>query len=124
MPILTNSKFTTASVSVASTSADASATLLYTCPANYTSIIRYVFISNATGSAKQIYIQWYDSSSTTYFTVANAVSVAANSTFELIAGGLLALHGNDTIRVYKEAGATFNATLSTEEFYDPARGGN
>jgi len=44
MPDLSKSKFHTQGYTIASTSADASATVVYTCPANFSAITRYLHI--------------------------------------------------------------------------------
>ena len=53
MPDLTKSKFHTQGFTIAATAADASATAVYTCPANFSAITRYLHISNNNSSTKR-----------------------------------------------------------------------
>ena len=54
MARLDNTKFHTQGYLVASTAADANATVLYTCPNNFSAIVRYLHLSNNSNSSKKV----------------------------------------------------------------------
>ena len=56
MPDLSKSKFHPQGYTIASTSADASATAVYTCPANFSAITKYLHISNSSTSTKKVFV--------------------------------------------------------------------
>lgn len=110
------SSFITKNLQVSATSAGGSADVIYTVPKNTQALILKIMISNGGAAAKQIYVQWYDSSTTTYFTLISALSVAANSFTNIISNDLITIHSEDKIVVYMEAGATLFATVTAEQF--------
>tara|TARA_R110002111_G_scaffold220681_1_gene283096 strand:+ start:88 stop:456 length:369 start_codon:yes stop_codon:yes gene_type:complete len=121
MPDLSKSKFHTKGYTIASTSASANATVVYTCPANFSAITRYLHISNNNAAAKKVYVQFYHASDTAYHYVANALSLAANSVTNLVDGNYFNLHSGDKIVVYGETANTMEVIVSLEEYYDPNR---
>tara|TARA_R110000751_G_scaffold275356_1_gene376232 strand:+ start:197 stop:565 length:369 start_codon:yes stop_codon:yes gene_type:complete len=121
MPDLSKSKFHTKGYTIASTSAAANATVVYTCPANFSAITRYLHISNNNAAAKKVYVQFYHASDTAYHYVANALSLAANSVTNLVDGNYFNLHSGDKIVVYGETANTMEVLVSLEEYYDPNR---
>jgi hypothetical protein len=122
MPDLSKSKFQTESKTITSTSADASADLLYTCPNNYSAIVRYLNLSNGTANNKKAYIQFYHQDDTTYHYIANGIAMGANTTKNLLDGNYFNLHQGDKILAYIESGMTLDVTISVEEYYNPTRG--
>ena len=121
MPDLTSSKFFTESVTVTSTSADGSADVIYTVPNNFSSIVRYLLLSNGTASTKKCYIQFYHNDDSSYHYLAKGLSMAGNSIKSLSEFGNLNLHEGDKIVAYIEAGMDLDVTVSVEEYYDPNR---
>ena len=121
MPDLTSSKFFTESVTVTSTSADGSADVIYTVPNNFSSIVRYLLLSNGTASTKKCYIQFYHNDDSSYHYLAKGLSMAGNSIKSLSEFGNLNLHEGDKIVAYIEAGMDLDVTLSVEQYYDPNR---
>lgn len=119
MPDLTNSKFHTQGYTISSTSADAGATVVYTCPANFGAIARYLHISNNNTSTKKVYVQFYHSEDTAYHYIANGLSMAGHSVTNLVNGGYFNLHAGDKIVVYGETANTMEVIVSVEEYYNP-----
>ena len=121
MPDLTNSKFHTQGYTIASTSADASATVVYTCPANFSAITRYLHISNSAISTKKVFVQFYHADDNEYHYIANGLSMSGHSVVNLVNGGYFNLHSGDKILVYAETTNTMEVLVSVEEYFDPAR---
>ena len=119
MPDLTNSKFHTQGYTISSTSADAGATVVYTCPANFGAVARYLHISNNDNSTKKVYVQFYHSEDTAYHYIANGLSMAGHSVTNLVNGGYFNLHAGDKIVVYGETANTMEVIVSVEEYYNP-----
>lgn len=108
------------SITVSSTSAGASANVLYTCPANHDAVIEYLCASNGGTSNQKITIEFYHNDDTTYHQLAKAHSVAGNDSYHLITSNRLYLHAGDKIVCSKDGG-TFDVTISVREFYNPNR---
>ena len=121
MPDLSVSKFTTENKRVTSTSGDGSADVVYTVPDNYSAIVRSLHLSNGTASTKKANVQIYHNDDTSYQTLVNGLSMAANTTHSVVSGNFFTLHQKDKIVSYIESGMTLDVTISVEEFFDPAR---
>jgi len=121
MPDLSKSKFHTQGYTIASTSADASATAVYTCPANFSAVTRYLHISNSSTSTKKVYVQFYHADDSEYHYIANGLSMSGHSVTNLVNGGYFNLHSGDKIMVYAETANTMEVLVSVEEYFDPAR---
>ena len=121
MPDLSVSKFTTESKTITSTSADASADVIYTVPDNHSAIVRFLHLSNGTTSTKKAYLQFYHNDDTAYHYLVNGLSMAGNSVHEVVSGNFFTLHQKDKIVSYIESGMTLDVTISIEEYFDPAR---
>lgn len=95
------------------------ATLVYTCPPNYTCQMSLLFVANAGSGNKTVSIKWHDvSSNADYFIVGGYVVSAYN--FLQLSDGKLVLNAGDYIMVTSEAGSTMDATVTVEEYFDPA----
>jgi hypothetical protein len=121
MPDLSKSKFHTQGYTISSTSADASATVVYTCPNNFSAITRYLHISNNNNATKKVYVQFYHAEDTAYHYIANGLSMAGHSVANLVNGGYFNLHAGDKIVVYGETTNTMEVLVSVEEYFDPNR---
>lgn len=121
MPNVNVVKFTTEGKRVTSTSADASADVIYTVPANHSAIIKFLHLSNGTNSTKKAYIQFYHADNTTYYYIANGLNMNGHSVFDLVAGNDLSLHEGDKIVGFIESGMTLDVVISIQEYYDPNR---
>jgi len=115
------SKFTTEGKTITSTSAGASADVIYTVPNNYSAIVRFLHLSNGTANNKKAYVQFYHQDDDTYHYIANGLAMDANSVFDLTNGNYFNLHAGDKIVAYIETGMTLDVMISVEEYYDPAR---
>jgi len=124
MPIINNSpsKFITETVNVTSTDSTANATLLYTCPTNFTSIVKLFLISSGEQD-KQISVQLFDKSASAYNTIVTGLDMNSSSVTNLLDGDPLALQSGDQLAGFASTSATgnFTLTLSAEEFFDPVR---
>ena len=121
MPNLDTSKFHTQGYTIDSTSADASATVVYTCPANFSAITRYLHLSNSAASTTKVFVQFYHAEDTEYHYIANGLSMAGHSVTNLVNGGYFNLHSGDKIVVYGENANVIEVLVSVEEYYDPNR---
>ena len=121
MPDLSSSKFFTSASTITSTTAGASADVVYTVPANFSSIVRYLLLSNGTTATKKVYVQFYHASNGVYHYLANGLAMAGNSITSLSSFGSLSLFEGDKIVAFKEAGMDLDISLSAEEYYDPNR---
>ena len=119
MPNLDSSKFHTQGYTIASTSADAGATVVYTCPANFGAITRYLHLSNSSNSTKKVFVQFYHAEDAEYHYIANGLSMAGHSVDNLVNGGYFNLHSGDKIVVYSETADTIEVMVSVEEYYNP-----
>lgn len=121
MASLNNTKFHTQGYLVASTSADANATVLYTCPSNFSAIVRYLHISNNDNPAKRVYVQFYHKDDDEYHYIANGLRLTGHSVTNLVNGSFFNLHAGDKLLAYGETTNTMDVMVSVEEYYDPAR---
>ena len=121
MPNLDTSKFHTQGYTISSTSADAGATVVYTCPANFSAITRYLHLSNSSNSTQKVFVQFYHDDDTEYHYIANGLSMAGHSVDNLVNGGYFNLHSGDKIVVYGENANVIEVLVSVEEYYDPNR---
>jgi hypothetical protein len=119
---LATTKFKTEGLSVTSTSAGASADVLYTVPKNYSSEIKFLHLSNGSNSNKKAYVQFYHDDDSTYYYIANGLAMSGHSVVDLTGQTFFHLHQNDKLVVYKESGMTLDVVVSIEEFYNPLRG--
>lgn len=96
-----------------------SANTVYTCPANHTSKMVLLFVSNHTNSNKTVSIKWYDSSAAQEYTIVGGYAVSGYS-FLKFDQSYLILNAGDYMTVTPEAGSTMDATVTVEEFFDPS----
>jgi len=119
VPDLSKSKFHTQGYTISSTSADANATVVYTCPANFGAITRYLHISNNNTATKKVFVQFYHAEDNAYHYIANGLSMSGHSVTNLVNGGYFNLHAGDKIAVYGETANTMEVIVSVEEYYNP-----
>ena len=106
-------------MSVSATSAGASADVLYTVPSKYVAHLTFLLASNSGTDTKKLYVQRKLGGTSTYETIINGLKVLGNNTVTILDGSTLCLNGTDDIRIYKEAGSTFDVTMSATEYYHP-----
>ena len=93
--------------------------MVYTCPNFHTSLITFLNVSNGATSAKKYSIQWYESTTTTYHTIVDAVSLIASANEDVLSSGFIALSPGDKIIGFQESSSDFHITISGEEEYKP-----
>jgi hypothetical protein len=117
-----SSKHQTTGATIASTSADGSATVVYTTPNNYSGAVRFLHISNNNSATKKVYVQYYDAANTAYHYIANGLSMAGHSVVDLVDGNFFFTNPGDKIVAFGETTNTMEILVSVEEFFDPHRG--
>ena len=95
-----------------STSADTS---IYQCPASTTAIVILCQVANVDGTnSADVYVDYYDSSTTTAKALAHTVAVPADSSLNPI-GGKLVLEAGDQLRAWASAASDLEIVLSVLE---------
>ena len=113
-------KYFTKAKDLSATSGGASGDVVYTCPNNHVSIITFLHVSNGATGSKKYSIQWYETATTTYHSIADEISLAASTNENIILGGAyLSLAAGDKIVAFEEGGSDFHVTLSGAEYYQP-----
>jgi len=108
----------TAVKDLTATAGGASGDVVYTCPANHVAVIKTLFVSNGASSAKKYSLQLYDASATSYLTIADETTVAANTNDFVVQGGAcIALAAGDKIVGFEESSSDFHVTISGEEYF-------
>lgn len=95
------------------------ATRIYTCPPNYTAQMSLLFIANAASGNKTVTIKWHDTSANQDYFIVGGYVISAYG-FLQVSDGKLVLNANDYLMVTAEAGSTMDATITVEEYFDPA----
>ena len=90
---------------------------IYTVPARFTSDVNSIYINNASTSAVTFSLDWYEVSTTTYHTLAEAVVLQPNSLLQ-ITDYPLYLIGGDKLRGLASANSSVNISISLEEFFE------
>ena len=93
--------------------------VVYTCPANHTAKMVLLFIANETSGNKTIQLDWYDSSAGESYAIVGGYVVSAYSYLKFDQSYLV-LNSGDTFTVHPEAGSIMSATVTVEEYFDPA----
>jgi hypothetical protein len=96
-----------------------SANTIYTCPNNFTSKVELLFVCNKTSGNKTVQIDWHDTSTGLNYTIVGGYTVSAYN-FLKFDQAYLVLNAGDYLSVTPEAGSTMDATVSVEEYFDPA----
>jgi len=120
MAILSSAKYFSKAKDLSATSGGASGDVIYTCPNNFISLVKFLHVSSGASSAKKYSLQWYEAATTTYHFIIDEHSVAANGIEEVIEGGaFLALAEGDKIVGFEESSSDFHVIVSGEEYYQP-----
>ena len=94
------------------TSADAS---IYQCPSSTTAIVILCQVANVDGTnAADVYVDYYDSSTTTAKALAHTVAVPADTALNPI-GGKLVLEAGDQLRAWASAASDLEIVVSVLE---------
>lgn len=110
---MTSDKKRTLSVELTTANQD-----LYTVPASFSGDVNSIIVSNASSSTVTFSLDWYESSSTTYHTIAETVKMIPNSILQITEYPLY-LEKNDKIRGLASANSAITITISTEERFVP-----
>lgn len=90
-------------------------TSIYQCPASTTAVVLLCQIANVDGAnAVDIYVDYYDSSTTTAKALAHTISVPADTSLNPI-GGKLVLEAGDQIRAWAGAASDAEIVVSVVE---------
>lgn len=117
---MTEAKYFTKAKNLSATSGGASGDIIYTCPNNFTSLVKFLLVSNGATSSKKYSIQWYELATTTYHSIADEISLAASTNDKVVEGGaFIALSAGDKIVAFEEGGSDFHMVLSGEEYFQP-----
>tara|TARA_Y100000015_G_C2359332_1_gene74468 strand:+ start:100 stop:468 length:369 start_codon:yes stop_codon:yes gene_type:complete len=120
MAILSSAKYFSKAKDLSATSGGASGDVIYTCPNNFISLVKFLHVSSGASSTKKYSLQWYEAATTTYHFIIDEHSVAANGIEEVIEGGaFLALAEGDKIIGFEESSSDFHVIVSGEEYYQP-----
>tara|TARA_R100000995_G_scaffold78257_1_gene48773 strand:+ start:808 stop:1173 length:366 start_codon:yes stop_codon:yes gene_type:complete len=120
MATVTTAKYFTKSKDLSATSGGASGDVIYTCPANFISLIKFLHVSSGSSATKKYSLQWYEAATTTYHFIIDEHSVAGNGIEEVVEGGAyLALAAGDKIVGFEESSSDFHVIISGEEHFQP-----
>jgi hypothetical protein len=119
MPLLNNGdpKFHTQSVTIAATATGDDATVVYTVPANFTAVVRYLHFSNSDSSSRNLTVEFYHAKDAEYKSIAKTLAVAANTNGHLVNGGYFFLQPGDKIVAFGSSANKFDITISCEEYF-------
>ena len=113
-------KYFTTAKDLSATSGGASGDVIYTCPANFISLIKFLHVSSGASGAKKYSLQLFEATTNTYHFIIDEHSVGANGIEEVVEGGAyLALAAGDKIIGFEESSSDFHVTLSGAEYYQP-----
>ena len=121
MPIGTASKFKTEGQNITATAADASAQVIYSCPDNFASVVKFLNISSGSLANTKIYIQLYFDDLNQYDHLLHGLDMTAGASFNLLSGNTFSLHQRDKILAYTDSAGNFDVVVSVDEYFDPAR---
>ena len=119
MPERTVYKYHTQGYTLSSSTADAGADVLYTCPPNYNATVRYLHIANSATSTRQCSIQFYHDEDAEYHYIMKNTTFAGNSVQNLVNGGYFFMHAGDKILGFSANPTDFEVLISVEE--EPAQ---
>lgn len=93
---------------------------LYTVPANYETNIKSIYINNKASTDAKFSLDWYDSQNTTYHTLAEEVTVPANSLLQITDS--LWFYKGDKFRGLCNNADSITVVFNVEETFIPQRG--
>ena len=117
---MTEPKYFTKAKNLSATSGGASGDVIYTCPNNFTALVKFLLVSIGATGSQQFCLQWYELAATCYQSIADEISLAASTNDKVIEGGaFIALSAGDKIIGFEESSSDFHVTLSGEEYFQP-----
>jgi len=119
MPNQNMYKYHTKGHTLSSSSAGASADVIYTCPPNYNGTVRFLHLSNSSNSTRQCSVQFYHAEDTEYHYIMKDTSFAGHTLLNLVNGGYFFMHSGDKIVAFSANPTDFEVMVSVEE--EPAQ---
>jgi hypothetical protein len=92
---------------------------IYECPNNWTAHMVLLFVTNHGSGNKTLTIEWYDSSTSTWYYILGGYTLNGYG-YLMLADSYLVLNAGDKMRITPEAGSSMSATVTVEEYFDPA----
>jgi hypothetical protein len=89
--------------------------VIYTTPIRYSSEITSIVVSNRSSATVTFSLDWYDSVSSTYYSVASQVPMYGQSIIQLT--NAFTLQQNDVIRGLASAASAITVSIKAEEAY-------
>ena len=94
-------------------------TTVYTCPPNFTAIIRDVFLTNVDGSAAvDATLKYTDTSASATFSLLSTTSISADS-YLRFNDAFVVLESGDILKAQAGAANDLEVTIFVEEFHRP-----
>ena len=94
-------------------------TTVYTCPPNFTAIVRDIFLTNVDGSsAVDATLKYTDTSASATFSLLSTKSIAADD-FLRIEDAYIVLETGDILKAQAGAANDLEVTVFVEEFHRP-----
>lgn len=121
MPFEIATKFKTDGQRITATAAEASAQVLYTCPNNYSAVIKFLNISSGASANKKISVQLYHDEAVQYDYLLNAYDMGAHTAYNVLSGNVFSLHQRDKIVAFTDTANNFDIVISVDEYFDPVR---
>jgi|TARA_R110000787_G_scaffold12618_1_gene40575 hypothetical protein len=95
--------------------ANTSLTSVYTCPVNFTAVIKEVWVTNIDGSsAANITLQWTDTSASTTYDLLSTFSIAADNYLQLNSTYIV-LEAGDVFKAQASAANDLTVSLFIQE---------
>tara|TARA_R100000951_G_scaffold49618_1_gene41940 strand:+ start:1218 stop:1556 length:339 start_codon:yes stop_codon:yes gene_type:complete len=92
---------------------------LYVVPDNYETNIKSIYINNASSSTATFSLDWYDVKQTTFYTMAEAVSMPPNSLLQITES--MWLYKGDKFRGLASSNSAVTVIFNIEETFIPQR---
>jgi hypothetical protein len=121
MPFEVAGKFKTEGANITASAAGASAQVIYTCPNNFSAIVRLLNVASGTVANKHISVQFYHSENATYYYLLRGYDMGAASSFNVLNAGIMSLHQKDKLVAFANSSGNFDIIVSVEEYFDPVR---
>ena len=90
---------------------------IYTCPKNYTCLVTLLFISNSDTANRNVTVEWWHASESTYYTI--FTTSVSSSNYLQFSDGYMVLNENDRFHITAGAANVISAIISVEELYAP-----
>ncbi len=105
------SKYFTKAKTLTATAGGASGDVIYTCPNFHTALITFLNVCNGATSAKKYSIQWFESTTTTYHTIVDAVSLIASANEDVLSSEFFFFETSMLLLLYLVINFIFFATM-------------